>query len=237
MSAPEALHDSDFIDQRGWERPAAWHRVVTEYARRLNRDGPILDAGCNCGYVTAALGRRVDKLVVGLDIDATALHKAHVLLNYLGADATLIGADLSRDLPFPDASFATVVCSEVLEHLPDPERAVSEFARVLRPGGFVIVTTPSDADPHGVLAPGDRSLEALTAVERRHFHWHEMTPEQLRAIFERDPWTITDHVLFNIRGEGRLGGGALAPIYRAARAITPLARRLGRSQLLAARKG
>jgi ubiquinone/menaquinone biosynthesis C-methylase UbiE len=50
-------------------------------------------------------------------------------------------------MPFPDASFDVVVCAEVLEHIPAPDRepALGEMLRVLRPGGRMIVTFPADA--------------------------------------------------------------------------------------------
>src|SRR3984957_6611965 len=45
-------------------------------------------------------------------------------------------------IPEPDASFDAVLCTEVLEHLPDPVRALDEMARLLRPGGTFIITAP-----------------------------------------------------------------------------------------------
>lgn len=53
----------------------------------------------------------------------------------------VVAGDL-QDLPFPDASFDTVFCSQVLEHIPDPARALSECFRVLRPGGHLIGSVP-----------------------------------------------------------------------------------------------
>jgi len=46
------------------------------------------------------------------------------------------------NIPEPDASFDAVLCTEVLEHLPDPVRALDEMARLLRPGGVFIITAP-----------------------------------------------------------------------------------------------
>jgi ubiquinone/menaquinone biosynthesis C-methylase UbiE len=45
-------------------------------------------------------------------------------------------------IPVPEASFDAVLCSEVLEHIPDPLAAIKEFSRVLKPGGILILTAP-----------------------------------------------------------------------------------------------
>jgi len=45
-------------------------------------------------------------------------------------------------IPEPDVSFDAILCSEVLEHLPEPTKAIDEFARLLKPGGYLILTAP-----------------------------------------------------------------------------------------------
>jgi len=55
------------------------------------------------------------------------------------------GIDLVSDItavPAPDASFDAILCSEVLEHVPDPTRALDEFSRLLKPGGKLILAAP-----------------------------------------------------------------------------------------------
>jgi SAM-dependent methyltransferase len=48
----------------------------------------------------------------------------------------------AQGLPFGEKAFDTLLCSQVLEHLPEPGRAMAEMARVLRPGGHLILTAP-----------------------------------------------------------------------------------------------
>ena len=51
-------------------------------------------------------------------------------------------------IPVPDASFDTILCSEVLEHLPEPIKVIREFARILKPGGKIIITAPLGSGIH-----------------------------------------------------------------------------------------
>jgi ubiquinone/menaquinone biosynthesis C-methylase UbiE len=61
------------------------------------------------------------------------------------------GIDIVSDItaiPAPDASFDVVLCSEVLEHLPEPTHALDEFSRLLKPGGVMILTAPFSSNVH-----------------------------------------------------------------------------------------
>jgi ubiquinone/menaquinone biosynthesis C-methylase UbiE len=58
-----------------------------------------------------------------------------------------IRSDITR-IPVADASFDAVMCVEVLEHIPDPVAAIAEFARLLRPGGWLILTAPVASITH-----------------------------------------------------------------------------------------
>lgn len=68
-------------------------------------------------------------------------------LRYITADLDPARADLPldlTDLKLPDAAFGAVLCSHVLEHVPDDRRAMRELHRILRPGGWAIVMVPLD---------------------------------------------------------------------------------------------
>jgi ubiquinone/menaquinone biosynthesis C-methylase UbiE len=105
----------------------------------------ILDCGCGYGFTLRMLAELTEARLVGLDSDADRITQArHDLRRYL--QITTVIAD-ARDMPFPDATFDHAVCSEVLEHVVDDAAVVRELARVLKPGGTLVVTVPSAEFP------------------------------------------------------------------------------------------
>lgn len=98
----------------------------------------ILDVGCGEGDVSLALANLTSSRVVGVDISAVVVD--HCNQRGLEAHRVSIG---DEPLPFPDSTFDLVYMAEVLEHLHHPDAAVDEIARVLRPDGHLLVTTPN----------------------------------------------------------------------------------------------
>jgi SAM-dependent methyltransferase len=84
-------------------------------------DGLTLDLGAQTGPYAAHFPRRV-----GLDLRP-------------GAGVAIVGD--ARALPVRDAAFDLVLCTEMLEHVPEPQRAIDEMHRVLKPGGLLVLTT------------------------------------------------------------------------------------------------
>lgn len=98
--------------------------------------GPSLDIGGHDGAFAATwLGDR-PPIDVGVDIEP--LPTADTRRAY----RTLTTGD-AQALPFEPASFQTIVCNSVIEHVDDEVRVVREFGRVLKPGGVLLFTTPS----------------------------------------------------------------------------------------------
>ena len=96
----------------------------------------LLDAGCGTGHFSKwALDRGAQ--VTSVDIGINLLKEARKK-----GVRHLVAGDVMK-LGFGDATFDVVISSECIEHTPSPETAVSEMVRVLRPGGFLVVTCPN----------------------------------------------------------------------------------------------
>lgn len=113
---------------------------------RIAPPAHILDFGCGSGDIAIHLAG-AGFTVTGFDLSAQMIEQARV------ADAqqrvTWMTRSSGRDrLPFEDASFDAVVISSVLEYIPALGDTLSEFVRVMRPGGWLIATVPDVRDPH-----------------------------------------------------------------------------------------
>ena len=115
------------------------HRYV--FARELVAGRRVLDAACGEGYGSALLAETASR-VSGVDVSAQAVE--HATERYSAANLEFHQADCLA-LPFPDDQFDCVVSFETLEHLENHEQLLAEFRRVLRPGGFLLVSTPDKA--------------------------------------------------------------------------------------------
>lgn len=120
------------------DTPTFWEHIHRyRFAARHVRGRRVMDIASGEGYGTAALGKAGAALVIGMDIapDACAHARNRYGVNICAASA--------QDLPLPPACLDVVVSFETIEHVPDPRRCVAEFARVLAPGGLLIISTPN----------------------------------------------------------------------------------------------
>ncbi|GFG76641.1 class I SAM-dependent methyltransferase [Mycobacterium botniense] len=113
------------------------HQVVYQQLVPHCAGRDVLEAGCGEGY-GADLIAGVARRVIGLDYDAATV--AHVRARY--PRVAVVRANLA-ELPLADASVDAVVSFQVIEHLWDQARFVRECARVLRPSGVLMVSTPN----------------------------------------------------------------------------------------------
>lgn len=104
----------------------------------------ILDAGCGNGRYSKFLLSEADAdaRITGFDYSRQMLQRARKRLR--SSRVSHVAADLTR-LPYPDACFDASVCGWVLEHLPDAQLGLRELARVLRPGGKLLLLATEDS--------------------------------------------------------------------------------------------
>ena len=115
--------------------PQAWVSRFVEPL--LQPNSVVLDVGCGPGVLAAAVAARCPRgRVVALDQSPDRAHQADLLL--APWDGAAVVGDAAA-LPFADASFDLVYCRFLLEYLPQPGLAVREMARVLRPGGRLLL--------------------------------------------------------------------------------------------------
>ncbi|AQT79856.1 SAM-dependent methyltransferase [Mycolicibacterium litorale] len=108
----------------------------------------VIDVGCGAGRHSFEAYRRGAN-VIAFDQDAAELADVDTLLQAMGqageapaaAKAQVVVGD-ALALPYPDDTFDCVIASEILEHIPDDDSAISELIRVLKPGGKLAVTVP-----------------------------------------------------------------------------------------------
>jgi len=137
---------------------ARWGR-----ARRLMTVGPrarVLDLGCAFGYGTRLLAR--DQHVYGRDLSPAYVERARRALPQVE-----FTCGPAEELPYASGWFDAVVMLDVLEHLPEPAKAITELSRVIRPGGELILSVPH----RGLLA----SFDSLN-LYRRIFRDTEPAP-------------------------------------------------------------
>ena len=128
-----------YYSGRKWSR-TLYAELIRKHAKA---GGRLLDAGCG-RYLE--FSRELSDVVEVVGID---LEKELDTRNRRSPFA--VRGDLDR-LPFPDAHFDTIISRSVVEHLAHPEQVFAEFARVLRPGGRVIISTPNKLDYVSVIA-------------------------------------------------------------------------------------
>lgn len=119
--------------------------TVDLHELKLQPQSLVLDAGCGSGRHLRALAKLPDLEIVGIDRNQSDLNDALTGLRNMPDALTenffVTRADI-KNLPFESATFDCVICSEVLEHIPEHEKALKELVRVLKPEGNIVVSVP-----------------------------------------------------------------------------------------------
>ena len=137
-AGPDTRDGRQLVPGRSW---AAWSRALGLLLPPLD----VVDIGCGEGYLTIEAARWAHR-VVGVDRSATVLARARQLAERRKVTNVIWKRGDMEKVPLPDASVDVALLSQSLHHAADPGRAVHEAARVLRPGGRVLIL---DLRAHG----------------------------------------------------------------------------------------
>jgi 2-polyprenyl-3-methyl-5-hydroxy-6-metoxy-1,4-benzoquinol methylase len=139
-----------------------------------------LDGGCGVGGVTRALVGRGAR-VIAFDIGPQLAAQARSRCGCTAVVGTLTAIGAASD------AFDVVLSSEAVEHTPDPEQAVRELYRVLKPGGHLVLSTPNRLWQAPVRAASRLGLRPYDGFE--NFLW----PSRLRRILEQAGARVEEH--------------------------------------------
>jgi ubiquinone/menaquinone biosynthesis C-methylase UbiE len=138
-----------------------WRSLECEQYARRPLPGPVLDVGCGDGlFALTVFGKQLE---AGIDLDQKEVDRAIQRQAY---KKTVCGS--VNYLPFSSKSFKTVISNCVLEHVPDIDGALKEISRVLKPGGRLMITVPSECyNTHSFFGGIFRAL-GLGGVEKKY---------------------------------------------------------------------
>ncbi len=161
------------VERHAVESTSRWwgehlHRY-NEALPYINSNDVVLDIACGTGFGTDMLATRTQGKVIGGDIaaDAIAECRAHwekTNLEFKVLDGT--------QLDFTDGYFDKIVSFETIEHTTGYPYMIAEFARVLKPGGFLILSTPN------------RDITSPDGVIENPYHTQEFSYEELKKLLE-----------------------------------------------------
>jgi ubiquinone/menaquinone biosynthesis C-methylase UbiE len=148
--------------------------------------GRVLDAGCGGGGMPLSLAEEADR-VIGIDLAPRFNEAGHRLAAEHGLRNLHFAQANGEALPFPDAAFDMVLSHAVIEHVADAARYLRELARVLKPGGFMYLSTASYLSFAGAHLPRLRIPVPLHLLLGRRVAF---------AIFvwlaQHAPWTLKE---------------------------------------------
>lgn len=180
-----AKHDWDSVANRH-ETARRLHVVFDRLLGKVDLRGKtFLDGGSGGGHFSAEACRRGAE-VTSLDVGEALLAQVAKRCE----SKRVVGSLL--EIPFPDGTFDVVMSTEVIEHTPDPLRALRELARVVKPGGILAVTTPGRAWQPVVRVASKLKLRPYQG--RENFIW----PRKAVAVLQESGIAVDEMFGFNL---------------------------------------
>jgi len=161
------------VDTESWDLPALKASFLIGHAPTRGR---VCEIGSGDGKLLRTLKRAQPALELhGCDVRVPATKPEVYAFRQIQGDA----------LPYDDAWLDGAIVFDVLEHVPDPERTLSEVARVLKPGGSFVAFVPTEGQPFSWYEVYRRLLGRDVYAQTKE-HVHAFSRDGLRAMVERD---------------------------------------------------
>ncbi len=166
------------------------HARLSRVAKHLS--GKVLDAGCGYGELLDYLPSHVHSVTL-LDRSPERLPKLQTRLSRGTVEAEFLLGDIAGKTALPSASFDTVAMAALLEHLTIPSAALRETRRLLKPGGILVLTTPT---PLGGRLHAWGSHLGLTYREAADEHEGFFDYERLKHLLNEEGFTCEVYKTF-----------------------------------------
>jgi SAM-dependent methyltransferase len=187
-SIPTPIWGSEPIDPRGFNLPALKVKYLLEH---LPETGDVLEVGSGDG-----------KILRTIQVERPGLHPHGCdIRDWQSPDPSIEFRVMTRDIPYPDATFDAVLVVDVLEHVDDPAHLIAEMARVLKPDGRFVGFVPIEGEPRSLYSLYRGLLGPDLYVRTKH-HVQSFTHDDIGRLlgthFELDDVSHAYHVLGHV---------------------------------------
>lgn len=186
---------------RWYNKNSRKHRMgeMKEYAKLVELDlqlgAAVLEVAPGPGYLSIELARHGKYKVIGVDISKTFVGMARENAREAGVEVDFRQGSAS-DLQFPEASFDAIVCTAAFKNFREPERALSEMYRVLKPRGTVLIVDMNRNATDGQIGELTSKMKGLEALFVKFTFKYFLrkgayTKGEFEAMFARMNWRYT----------------------------------------------